>query len=72
MDLAKLGEIKNFCQPNVLLTFEEYLLDYNPKLAQKIKALITSEIYKIPDPNVRKLTSSKMESLIQGERDLYF
>ncbi len=72
MELAKPGEIKNFCQPNALLTFEEYLLDYNPKLAQKIKALITSEISKIPDPNVRKLTSSKMESLIQGERDLYF
>ena len=72
MELAKPGEIKNFCQPNALLTFEEYLLDYNPKLAQKIKALITSEIRKIPDPNLRKLTSSKMESLIQGERDLYF
>ena len=72
MDLAKPGDIKNFCQPNALLTFEEYLLDYNPKLAQKIKALITSEIHKIPDPNVRKLTTSKMESLIQGERDLYF
>ncbi len=72
MELAKPGEIKNFCQPNALLTFEEYLLDYNPKLAQKIKALITSEIHKIPDPNLRKLTSRKMESLIQGERDLYF
>jgi 2-iminoacetate synthase len=72
MELAKPGEIKNFCQPNALLTFEEYLLDYNPKLAQKIKALITSEISKIPDPKVRRLTSSKMESLIQGARDIYF
>ena len=72
MELAKPGEIKNFCQPNALLTFEEYLLDYNPKLSKKIKALISSEIRKIPDPNVRKLTSSKMKSLIKGERDLYF
>ncbi|MFQ5686471.1 MAG: [FeFe] hydrogenase H-cluster radical SAM maturase HydG, partial [Candidatus Scalindua sp.] len=72
MELAKPGEIKNFCQPNALLTFEEYLLDYNPKLAQKIKSLIPSEIRKIPDPKVRQMTSSKMESLIQGERDIYF
>ncbi len=72
MELAKPGEIKNFCQQNDLLTFDEYLLDYNPKLAQKIKALITSEIRKIPDPNVRKLTSGKMEPLIQGARDIYF
>jgi len=72
MKLAKPGEIKNFCQPNALLTFEEYLMDYNPKLGQKIKALITSEIRKIPDPDLRKMTSSKMESLIQGTRDIYF
>jgi 2-iminoacetate synthase len=72
MELAKPGEIKNFCQPNALLTFEEYLLDYNPKLAQKIKAFLSSEVRKIPDPKVRKLTSSKMDSLIQGTRDIYF
>jgi 2-iminoacetate synthase len=72
MELAKPGEIKNFCQPNALLTFEEYILDYNPKLAQKIKTLITSEIRKIPDPKIRQMTSGKMESLIQGARDLYF
>jgi 2-iminoacetate synthase len=72
MKLAKPGEIKNFCQPNALLTFEEYLLDYNPKLAQKIKSLIYSEISKIPDPKVRQLTSGKIASIIRGERDLYF
>lgn len=72
MDLAKPGDIKNFCQPNALLTFEEYLLDYNPKLAQKVKALISSEISKIPDPKVRQLTFGKIASIIQGERDLYF
>ena len=72
MDLAKPGEIKNFCQPNALLTFEEYLLDYNPKLAKKIKTLISSEVRKLPDPKIRQMTSGKIESLIKGERDLYF
>ncbi|ODS31519.1 MAG: strongly similair to thiamine biosynthesis enzyme ThiH [Candidatus Scalindua rubra] len=72
MDLAKPGDIKNFCQPNALLTFEEYLLDYNPKLAKKIKAFLSSEVRKIPDLKVRKLTSSKIESLTRGKRDLFF
>ena len=72
MDLAKPGDIKNFCQPNALLTFEEYLLDYNPKLAQKIKPFISFEINKIPDNKVRQKTMNYIKSLIKGERDLYF
>ena len=72
MDLAKPGDIKNFCQPNALLTFEEYLLDYNPKLAQKIKSFISLEVNKIPDNKVRQKTMNYIKSLIKGERDLYF
>ncbi|MCF6148760.1 MAG: [FeFe] hydrogenase H-cluster radical SAM maturase HydG [Candidatus Kuenenia sp.] len=72
MELAKPGEIKNFCQPNALLTFEEYLLDYNPKLAQEIKDFLSSEVHKIPDQKVREMTSKKLESIVQGKRDLYF
>ncbi len=72
MNLAKPGDIKNFCQPNALLTFKEYLLDYNPKLAVKAKSLISSEISKIPDPDVRQMTVGKIESLSHGKRDLYF
>ncbi len=72
MGLAKPGEIKNFCQPNAVLTFEEYLLDYNPDLSQKVKSLLSSEVNKIPDTKVREKTMAYMKSLIQGERDLYF
>ena len=72
MDLAKPGDIKNFCQPNALLTLEEYLLDYNPELARKAKTLMSSEISKILDPEVRQITSGKIKSLSQGKRDLYF
>ena len=71
MELAKPGEIKNFCQPNALLTFEEYLLDYNPKLSQKVKSLLSSEVNKIPDTKVRQKTMAYMKSLNQGERDLH-
>ena len=72
MDLAKPGDIKNFCHPNALLTFEEYLLDYNPELARKTKTLISSEIRKILDPKVRQMTSNKIKSISRGKRDLYF
>jgi len=72
MNLAKPGEIKKFCQPNALLTFEEYLLDYNPKLAKKINTFISSEVRKIPDSKVRQITSNHIKSLIHGKRDLYF
>ncbi len=71
MDLAKPGDIKNFCQPNALLTLKEYLLDYNPELAIKTKSLISAEISKISDPEVRQITSGKIKSLSQGKRDLY-
>ncbi|MDR4499437.1 MAG: [FeFe] hydrogenase H-cluster radical SAM maturase HydG [Candidatus Scalindua sp.] len=71
MNLAKPGEIKKFCQPNSILTFEEYLLDYNPKLAKKIKSIIDSEVHKIHDPKVRQITSNYIKSLIKGKRDLY-
>ena len=71
MNLAKPGEIKKLCQPNALLTFEEYLLDHKPELSRKIKNLVSSELQKIEDPEVRKITSNCIKSLIQGERDLY-
>ncbi|MCP4267259.1 MAG: [FeFe] hydrogenase H-cluster radical SAM maturase HydG [Candidatus Brocadiaceae bacterium] len=72
MNLAKPGDIKNFCQPNALLSFEEYLLDYNPELARKAKTLISSEISKISDPEARQMTSDKIKSLSRGKRDLFF
>ncbi len=71
MEHAKPGEIKKFCQPNALLTFEEYLLDYNPKLTKKTKSFMSSEVRKIPDSKVRQITSNYIKSLIHGERDLY-
>lgn len=71
MALAKPGEIKKLCQPNALLTFEEYLLDHKPELSRKIKTFVSSELQKIEDPKVRKITSKYIKSLIQGERDLY-
>ncbi len=54
------------------LTFEEYLLDYNPELAQRIKPHILSEVSRIPDHKIREATLGKMESLIQGKRDQFF
>ena len=36
MPLAKSGEISNFCQPNAMLTFKEYLLQFRVGIIQQI------------------------------------
>jgi len=41
MEFAIPGFVKNFCTPNALLTFEEYLMDYaSPKTKEIGEALI--------------------------------
>ncbi len=75
MNYAKAGSIQNFCQPNAILTFKEYLLDYAaPETRAVGEEVIAKEIKKIKDANVCK--SKKLEeklSLIEkGKRDLYF
>ncbi len=64
MELARSSGIKKFCQPNMLLTFEEYLLDYNPKLSRKVKSFMSSEINKTTDTKVRQETVDYMKSPI--------
>ncbi|OIO39612.1 MAG: [FeFe] hydrogenase H-cluster radical SAM maturase HydG [Candidatus Omnitrophica bacterium CG1_02_49_10] len=71
MKLAKPGLIKNMCHPNALLTFEEYLMDYNPELAKGVERFISSELCKISDPKVREKVSSKITSIVNGKRDIY-
>ena len=73
MDLAKPGEIKNFCIPNCLLTFKEYILDYaDTQLKNQSAGVISKELNKIPDNLVRQKTIEKMMQLENGTRDLYF
>lgn len=73
MSLAKSGQIRNICQPNAILTFEEYLLGYGSEHLTKLgEEVIAKELEKIPNEKVKTLTKERLERLKKGEQDLYF
>ncbi len=73
MPLAKSGEIQNLCQPNAILTFKEFLLDYASEETREIgERTIKHHINEINNPKVREETIEKLKRLEKGERDLYF
>lgn len=73
MELSKPGEIHNFCRPNGLLTFAEYLEDFSKNgLRKKGARLITRYLGKINDAPLRAETEKRLTLIRQGKRDLYF
>lgn len=73
MELAKTGNINLLCQPNAILTFKEYLLDYaSPQTKEAGEKLIEKTIAEIPDEKVREQVKNKLKELVGGKRDLYF
>ncbi len=73
MPLAKSGEIQNLCQPNAILTFKEFLIDYaSPKTKEVGEAAIREHLSMIPNVKVREETMKRLLRLEKGERDLYF
>ena len=73
MALAKTGEIQNVCQPNALLTFKEYLMDYaSPETRAIGEKAIEKHLALIKDPKVRQLTIQELAKIEKGVRDLYF
>ena len=72
MDLAKSGKIHKVCQPNAILTFKEYLLDYgSPETRQAGEEAIRLHLAEIKSPNLRTAIGKKLRRIEQGERDLY-
>ncbi len=72
MELAKTGRIANVCQPNAILTLQEYLLDYASPATRRLgEEAIRKHLELIPDEKIRKLTVQYLERIKQGERDLY-
>ncbi|HEY8463620.1 MAG TPA: [FeFe] hydrogenase H-cluster radical SAM maturase HydG [Bacillota bacterium] len=73
MPLAKSGQIGNFCLPNALLTFEEYLKDYaDDELKAMGAQMIDREIQNVPDEKRRAEAIAYLNRIRQGERDLRF
>jgi 2-iminoacetate synthase len=72
MPLAKSGEIQNLCQPNAILTFKEFLLDYASAETREIgEKTIEKHLEQIPNTQIRDETIKRIKKLEQGERDLY-
>ncbi len=73
MELSKPGEIHNFCRPNGLLTFAEYLEDFaTDGLYESGYRVIEYYLNKIDDEILRKKTSERIKKIRKGERDIYF
>ena len=73
MPLAKSGEIASVCQPNAMLTFKEYLLDYaDDELKALGNKMIADELKAIPRERRRDQTADYLKRLESGERDLRF
>ena len=73
MGLSKPGEIHNFCRPNGILTFAEYLEDFSTNgIYEKGYALIKHYLAMIEDSQLRGQTEARIKRIKDGERDLYF
>lgn len=73
MPLAKTGKIQDMCQPNAILTFKEFLLDYaGPETRLAGEQAIMKHLDQIANPKVRQLTIKRLAQLEEGTRDLYF
>jgi 2-iminoacetate synthase len=73
MELSKPGDIKMFCQPNALLSYTEYLLDYGSEESKKLGAeLVSRELSSFPQNELRDELVKKLSELKSGIRDLYF
>ncbi len=73
MDLAKPGLIKEFCMPNAVFTFKEYLLDFaSPATKEKGLALVNRILSGIEKEPLRKKMADTLHEIEEGKRDLYF
>ncbi len=73
MSLAKSGQIGNTCQPNAILTFKEYLLDYaDPETRELGEQTIREHLGQIRSDAIRDKTVTRLKLIEGGVRDLYF
>lgn len=73
MELAKPGDISEFCTPNSILTLLEYLEDIASAEGRALgMEIIKKSLSAIENPSIKKQTEEKLERIRRGERDLYF
>ena len=73
MDLAKPGLIKQYCMPNALFTFKEYLEDFaTPETKAKGLDVIQKIVKEVGKKNLQDKISKNLLTIEDGKRDIYF
>ena len=73
MDLAKPGLIKQYCLPNAMFSFKEYLYDFaGPETREKGLALIKKMVDELPASKRKETVLSELNEIESGKRDCYF
>ncbi|HCZ05868.1 MAG TPA: [FeFe] hydrogenase H-cluster radical SAM maturase HydG [Thermotogae bacterium] len=73
MEFAIPGFVKEFCTPNAILTFVEYLQDYASDATKEVGwELVEKEVEKVSNPRIKSTLVRYLERVKLGERDLYF
>lgn len=73
MQLVKSGQIANCCQPNALMTLNEYLEDYSSETTKNIgKEVIEKELNNIKSEKVRAIAKDNLNDIDLGKRDFRF
>lgn len=73
MDLAKPGLIKQYCLPNALFTFKEYLEDFaHEETRRKGMALIKQMIAEYDQKQLIPKIEKNLSEIESGQRDIYF
>ncbi len=73
MDLAKPGLIKEFCMPNALITYNEYLLDFAaPATKEKGLRLISEKLAGVEKKALKERMTQALGEIDRGTRDVYF
>ncbi len=73
MDLAKVGLIKQYCLPNALFSFKEYLMHYATAPTQeKGYALIDKMVNEMEESAQKEKIVEQLKEIGTGKKDLYF
>lgn len=73
MEICKEQKIHNFCQPNAIMTLEEYLEDYaSPETREVGEELIDKELKTLGNNKLKCAVEENLDKIKHGERDFRF
>lgn len=72
MDLAKPGLIQQFCLPNAMFTFQEYLEDFASEETKALGLKVIEDFTKNVRPEQQEKVKENLEAIHNGQRDIYF